>query len=152
MELIPSKYREIWVDPYRNLLNLQNEMNRLFSLSGYPVKEWESLEGFGKFAIDVQDKKNNLIVKADIPGMKKEDIEISVHDDSLVIKGEKKQEKEVKEKDFYKKERSFGSFYRAVSLPCRVNEKEIKASYKDGVLELTLPKNGGEKAKKIKVE
>jgi len=103
-------------------------------------------------SVDVIDKKDKIIVKAEVPGVEKEDIEVSITEDSLTIKGETKKEKEVKEEDYYCCERSYGSFSRSVGLPVKVQTDKIKANLKDGVLEVELPKVEAEKPKEIKVE
>jgi HSP20 family protein len=92
------------------------------------------------------------MVKADIPGLDKEDIDISVHGDTLTIKGEKKEEKESKDKGLVKTERFYGSFNRSLTLPSEVDAAKVKASYNNGVLELTLPKKEESKPKQIKID
>ncbi len=103
-------------------------------------------------SVDVIDKKDKIIVKVEVPGVEKEDIDISVTEDTLNIKGETKKEKEVKEEDYYCCERSYGSFSRSVDLPVKVQTDKIKANLKDGVLEVELPKVESEKPKEIKIE
>lgn len=103
-------------------------------------------------SLDVYEDKDHVVVKAEIPGMKKEDIEVNILGDLLTIKGEKKKEEEVKEQDYYRRERSYGSFARNVSLPCEVKGDEVKASFKDGVLEVRMPKTEEAKKKSITVK
>jgi HSP20 family protein len=100
----------------------------------------------------VHDSKDNLVVRADLPGLKKEDIEVSIQDGILVIRGEKKEEAERKGNGAVRTERFYGSFHRAVSLPAAVDDAKVKASYKNGVLELTLPKKEEAKPKQIKID
>jgi HSP20 family protein len=102
-------------------------------------------------AVDVFEKNDKFIVKAEVPGMKEEDIDVSVVGDTLTIKGERKTETEVKEEDYYRCERSYGSFYRSIPLPSAVDASKIEASYEDGLLEVTLPKKAEVKPKKIAV-
>jgi HSP20 family protein len=102
-------------------------------------------------AVDVFEKEDKFVVKAELPGMKEEDIHVSVVGDTLSIKGEKKTETEVKEEDYYRSERSYGSFYRSIPLPSNVDADKIKASFEDGVLEVALPKSAKVKPKKIAV-
>jgi len=92
------------------------------------------------------------VVKAELPGMKKEDIEVNLSGETLTIKGEKKQEEEVKEDNYYRRERTYGAFSRAIDLPCEVKSAEIKASFKDGVLEIRMPKTEEAKKKSIAVK
>jgi HSP20 family protein len=102
--------------------------------------------------VDIKETDKDIQLRADLPGMKKEDIDISVNEDQLVIKGERKFEKEEKDKDFVRVERSYGSFYRSFNIGVPVKSDQIKASYKDGVLEVVLPKAEAKKPKKIEVE
>lgn len=101
--------------------------------------------------IDLYEKDNKVIVKAELPGVEPEKVDLSVDGNLLTIRGEKKQENEVKEKDYYRLERSYGSFERAVELPAAVNADETKATYRKGVLEIELPKVEEEKKKKIRI-
>lgn len=103
-------------------------------------------------ALDVYEEKDSVVVKAEIPGMKKEDVEVNLAGETLTIKGEKKEDKEVKEDDYHRRERSYGSFLRSVGLPCEVKSDEIKASFKDGVLEIRMPKTEEAKKKSISVK
>lgn len=103
-------------------------------------------------AVDVYEEKDNVVIKAEIPGLSKEDINVQVTGSTLMIKGEKKREEEVKEDDYYRCERSFGSFTRAVALPSDVKPDQVKASFKNGVLEVRLPKTEEAKKKAITVK
>ena len=102
-------------------------------------------------AIEMFEKEDKFVVKAELPGMKEGDVDVSVADDTLTIKGERKTESKVKEEDYYCCERSYGSFSRSVALPSTVDAKKIEASYEDGVLEVSLPKAPEVKPKKISV-
>jgi len=99
----------------------------------------------------VFEKEDKFVVKAELPGMKEEDIDISVVGDTLTIKGERKAESEVKEEDYYCCERSYGNFSRSIAVPPNVDAKNIEASFEDGVLEVNLPKVPEVKPKKIAV-
>jgi len=102
-------------------------------------------------AIEVFEKEDKFVVKAELPGMKEEDIDISVVGDTLTVKGERKAESEVKEEDYYCCERSYGNFSRSIAVPSNVDAKKIEANYEDGVLEVSLPKAPEVKPKKIAV-
>lgn len=149
MGLVPWKARGTGVDLFDNLEDFQREMNRLFDLKlhrvGHDAQMWAP-------AVDIVDEKDQIRVKADIPGMKREDIEVNVENDMLTIRGKKKEEKETKEKDVLRCERYYGSFQRSLSLPASFNASKVNAVYKDGVLEITLPKKEGAKPKQMKVE
>jgi HSP20 family protein len=103
-------------------------------------------------SLDVYEEEDSVVVKAELPGMKKEDVEVNLAGETLTIKGEKKDEKEVKEDNYYRRERSYGSFLRSVGLPCEVKSDEIKASFKDGVLEIRMPKTEEAKKKSVAVK
>jgi len=103
-------------------------------------------------SVDVYEEKDTVVIKAELPGMKKEDIEVNLAGDMLTIKGEKKEDKEVKEDDYYRRERSYGSFLRSMTLPCEVKGDQIKANFKDGILEIRLPKTEDAKKKSIAVK
>lgn len=154
MAIIPWRQKKDLWQPLGELENLQNEMNRLFdfSIGRWPVRGMGLMEGEWSPTVDVYDSKDNMMVKADIPGMKKEDIDISVHGDILTIKGEKKEETETKENNYVKTERFYGSFNRVLTLPSEIDESKVKASYKDGVLDIILPKKEEHKPKQIKVD
>lgn len=117
----------------------------------FPSLRWEK-EFETVPAVDMFDKDDEIVVKAEIPGIDKENIKISVSDNVLTIKGEMKKEEEVKEEDYYYAERSYGSFSRSLTLPAKVAEDKIKAEYKDGILEVHLPKAAESKPKEIKVD
>ncbi|HEC79295.1 MAG TPA: Hsp20/alpha crystallin family protein [candidate division WOR-3 bacterium] len=144
-----DKFLDKW-EPFRDMLNLRADMDRFFKsfFSGFP----EEKEGFWSPVIDIEEDNENYIVKAELPGMKKEDIKVTVRDNVLSISGERKQEKETKDKTFHRIERSYGKFSRTISLPSTVDSNKIKATYKDGVLNITLPKLEEEKPRQIDVE
>jgi HSP20 family protein len=102
-------------------------------------------------AVDVFEKADKFVVKAELPGIREDDIHVSVVGDTLSIRGEKKTETEVKEEDYYRSERSYGSFYRSIPLPSKVDANKIEATFEDGVLEVALPKSAKAKPKKIAV-
>ena len=101
---------------------------------------------------EVYEKGDRLVVRADIPGIKPEEIDISVDDDMLTIKGERKFESEVKDEDYYSCELSYGRFSRSIMLPSKVQSDKVKANYDDGILEITLPKASESKSKKVAVK
>lgn len=103
-------------------------------------------------AMDVSEDENSVMVKAELPGCKAEDIDISVHGNVLSISGEKKHEEEKKDKNYYHIERSYGSFRRDITLPSDVDPAKVDAAYKDGILSITLPKSEKAKAVKVKVK
>lgn len=102
--------------------------------------------------LDVSETKNDYVIKAELPGIDPKDIDISLTNDLLTIKGEKKQEKEEKEENYHLIERSYGSFTRSIRLPGQVQSNKINASFKNGVLKVTLPKTEEAKKKEIKIK
>ena len=133
---------------------LQQEMNRLFEnfFKGFDVAPFEGInDGFGKYnpSIDVKESEKEITVTAELPGMEEKDFELLMSDDSLTIKGEKREEKEEKGKDYYRMERRYGSFNRVIALPEGIDTKNVDAKFKNGVLKVTLPKTE-EAAKKVK--
>jgi HSP20 family protein len=102
--------------------------------------------------VDVYEEKDDIVVKAELPGMDKDNIEVNLTDHTLTIKGEKKKEEEVKEENYHRSERSYGSFLRTLELPKDVHADKVKASFKNGILEVRMPKTEEAKAKEIKVK
>jgi HSP20 family protein len=102
--------------------------------------------------VDVYEEKDDIVVKAELPGMDKDNIEVNLTDHTLTIKGEKKKEEDVKEENYHRSERSYGTFLRTLELPKDVHADKVKASFKNGILEVRIPKTEGAKAKEIKVK
>jgi HSP20 family protein len=103
-------------------------------------------------AVDLYEDKDNVVVKVELPGIDKDNIEVNLTDHTLTIKGEKKKEEEVKEENYYRSERTYGSFVRALDLPRAVQGDKVKAAFKNGILEVRIPKTEEVKAKEIKVK
>ena len=144
-----DKYLSKW-EPFRDMLSLRADMDRLFnSLFG---RSPEEREGFWAPVVDIEEDNESIMVKAEIPGMKKDDIKVSVQGNMLTITGERKQESEIKDKTYHRVERSYGKFSRTISLPTDVETDKVKASYKDGILNITLPKPEAVKPKHVDVE
>ncbi|KPK78878.1 MAG: hypothetical protein AMJ81_14660 [Phycisphaerae bacterium SM23_33] len=134
------------------LYRLRDEMNDLFGrffedwpLAGTRQETWWP-------ALDIVEHDDAVVVKADLPGLKTEDIDISVQNNVLTISGEKKESKEEKGESYYHVERRFGSFHRDMTLPAGVDADKVQASYHDGVLTITLPKTEQAKPKRIQVK
>ena len=103
-------------------------------------------------AVDLYEEKDDIVVKAELPGMEKDNIEVNLSGNRLTIKGEKKQEEEVKKEGYYRSERSYGSFVRTLELPREVQTDKVKAAFKNGILEIRLPKTEEAKKKETKVK
>ena len=138
----------------------QREMNKLFDdfFGGFELSPWAPVERrlASVFTphVDVSETDKEIKVSAELPGMDDKDIDVSLTRDALTIKGEKKEEKEDKGKDYYKMERSYGSFTRSIPLPVEVDTDKVQATFKKGVLEITLPKTAKaiQETKKIPVK
>jgi HSP20 family protein len=150
MSLIRYQFPELstW-SPFDRLASLRDEMNRLFDTST-PARD-TSLFSVWSPALDVYDDKDAFSVSVELPGMKKEDINISVHNGVLTVSGERRHEQENKTGETFRSERYFGKFQRSVTLPAVVDVKNVMASYKDGILTINLPKAEEAKPKQIPV-
>lgn len=139
-------------EPFRDLLSSQREFNRLFNdvFPKFMGEEEVSTRTWAP-AVDIYETENALVLKADVPGVDPKDVEIRVEDGTLYLKGERKFEKEVKEENYHRVERSYGSFARSFSLPNSVDTDKVNAEYKDGQLILTMPKREEAKPKTIKI-
>jgi len=143
-EILPWRAR-------RELEGLRREMDRLWESFFGERAGIEAAEAWLP-ALDLTETKDNLIVKAELPGVDPKDVEITLSGNVLSIKGEKKQEKEEKEEDYHLIERRYGSFVRSIRLPVEVQEDKIEASYKNGILKIVLPKVEKAKKKEIKIK
>jgi HSP20 family protein len=147
-----ERWRPRWgITPWRPFRELEEWERRFDDLFERPLWRLPVEERGWMPAVDVFEKEDRFVVKAELPGMTEEDIDVSVVGDTLSIKGEKKTETEIKEEDYYRCERSYGSFYRSIPIPSNVDANKIEASFEDGVLEVALPKSAKVKPKKIAV-
>lgn len=137
---------------FGRLSSLRDEIDRLFESPFNELARTSQILSGWTPALDLHEDKDRFIVKIELPGMKKEDINVSLHDGSLSISGERKNEEKYEESEVYRSERFFGRFQRTVSLPATVDAEEIKAQYGDGVLTVTLPKAEEAKPKQIDVQ
>jgi HSP20 family protein len=140
-------------EPFRDLIATQDRMNRLFHETlGRFVGEEEGLDtGNWIPPVDIYETDHDVVLTAELPGIDPKDVEASVHDGILYLKGERKHESEVKEEKYRHVERTYGSFARTFTLPASVDAEKVKADFKDGVLTLTMPKREEAKPKKIKI-
>jgi HSP20 family protein len=139
--------------PFRELEEMERRFDDMLSWLLLPAvwRRIPTMEMGWAPAIDVFEKEDKFVVKAELPGITEEDIDVSVVGDTLTIKGERKAESEVKKDDYYYCERSYGSFYRSIAIPSNVDAKKVEANYEDGVLEVSLPKIPEVKPKKVSV-
>jgi HSP20 family protein len=141
-------------NPFKELADFGSIFDRFLDRDLIPRRAETGLLGSRAWfpAVDILDQKDKLVVKADIPGIDKKDIKVKVEDDILTIKGMVKKDEETQEKDYYYRERAYGSFYRAITLPVSVQEDKVKANYANGILTIDLPKTKESKAKEITIE
>ncbi|MBI2213107.1 MAG: Hsp20/alpha crystallin family protein [Acidobacteria bacterium] len=138
------------LNPIAEMRRLQDEMNRMFD-PGFPFETGELASASWVPAVDIEETAETLRVVAELPGMKREDIQVEFENGMLTIRGTRSREDETKEKNFHRVERSFGSFVRAFRLPATVEADKITASYEDGVLKLEMPKREESKARRITI-
>lgn len=136
--------------PFRGVSTLQDQMNRLFSETFDRSSDEANLTRWAP-AVDIFETEHELVVKADLPDIKPEELDIRVENNILTIRGERKFEKKVDESNYLRVERAYGSFSRSFSLANTVNTEAVKADYKNGVLTLSIPKREEAKPKQIKV-
>ena len=151
MKLARFQRPDLWNwSTFDQLTNIRDEINRLFES---PLENGGS-SVFNSWApaLDVYEDNENVIVRAELPGMKKEDIDISLHDNVITVSGERKNEKKYEGGRTSREERFFGRFTRSITLPKQVNANGVKASYKDGLLTVTLPKAEEAKPRQIQIQ
>jgi HSP20 family protein len=138
-------------NPFERLSSLRDEVNRLFEGASSTSAPDTGLFTEWAPALDVLQDRDNVYVKVELPGLKKDEIDISVQEGILSVSGERKQESEATEGGSFRSERFFGRFHRSVALPASVDNARVTASYKDGILAVTLPKAEEAKPKQIEV-
>jgi HSP20 family protein len=137
-------------DPFRELAQLQNRVNRLFQEASINQDEGLNTASFVP-PVDIYETEQNIVLKLEVPGVDQKDLDIRIENQTITIRGERKFEKEVKEENFHRVERRYGSFQRSFSLPNTVNPEQVTADYDNGVLKVTLAKRAEAKPKQIKV-
>ena len=139
-------------DPFRDMNVLQDRMNRLFEDAG---RGWRGSEPSATTAwspaVDIFETEGEIVVKAELPGMERKDITLSLEKNVLTLKGERRFDKETKEENYHRVERAYGGFSRSFSIPATVDDEKIRADYKDGVLKIILPKKEQLKPKQIQI-
>ena len=139
--------------PRGNLQSFQDEMNRLFNQffqggtgeeAGWGVRTWAP-------PVDIYETDDALILKAELPGVSKDDVSIDIHQNTLILRGQRQHDAEVKEENYHRVERAYGTFQRSFMLPTLVDQEHVQATYTDGVLELRLPKSEAAKPKRIAI-
>lgn len=139
-------------DPFRDLRSLQDEVNRLFSTN---LSRGFADEGIGRGAwnpnVDIFENKDQIVIEAELPGMNREDFDLSIENNVLTLRGERRFEKKDEADNYHRVERSYGSFTRSFTLPQSVSAEGATAEYKNGVLRVSLPKREEVKARRIEI-
>ena len=140
-------------NPWRERSSLENRISRFFDDAFRPTSWLNEDFGLGNWkpVVDIYDHDDKIVIKAELPGVDKKDIEVDLKDRVLTLKGERSYENEVKEENYHRKERAFGKFHRSFTLPAGYDPEKINADYKDGVLKIEIPKPEEQKPKKITV-
>jgi len=141
-------------DPFRELQSMQDRMNRIFG-DVYARRGDDDVMARGDWMplVDIyENDRHELLIKAEMPGMKREDIDIKVENNTLTIRGERRRESEVREEQYHRVERSYGSFSRSFSLPSTIDSEKVSAEYKDGVLTILLPTREEAKPRQVAVQ
>lgn len=153
--LLPDVVRRTGKHVDQPFYSLQREMNSVFDnfFRGFDVAPRGFAEGLGSFSpsIDVKENDKEFIIKAELPGVEEKDIDVTVTGDSVTIKGEKKEEKEDKDKNYYYMERSYGSFCRVIPLEAEIESGKAEARFTNGILDIKIPKSQSAKSKGTKV-
>lgn len=139
-------------DPGNDMISLRDMMDRLFEDSFVRTRSGSMLAHTGDLAVDLVETKDDVVVKATLPGVKPEDVELTITGETLSIRGETKEEKETKDENYIRRERRYGSFSRSIQLPAGLQTDKAEASFENGVLTLKLPKSEQVKPKSIKVK
>ena len=140
-------------DPFAGVADLRKEMDQVFGeFFGRTPFAMAATEAAWSPLVDIHETQDHILLQVELPGVKQEDIQVSIEGDRLTLKGERKRETEVKQDQYHRVERSYGHFERSVLLPSVVDPNRVKATYRSGVLEIQLPKKEEAKPKEIKVE
>lgn len=139
-------------DPFKDLITMREIMNSLFEEAFTSRGEEKDLiAGTWTPSVDIYETENDIVLTSEVPGIDEKDIEIKIENNTLTLKGERKFEKEAKEENYHRIERSYGSFYRSFTLPNYINQDKINAEYENGALKITMPKKTELKPKKVKI-
>jgi HSP20 family protein len=140
-------------DPFRELATMQDRINRIFG-DAYTRRYDDDLTQRGEWfpPVDIYENANQeIVLKAELPGLAREDIDLRVENNTLTLRGERKRETEVKQEQYHRVERSYGAFSRSFSLPTRIDTEKVRAEFKEGVLSITLPVKAEAKPRQIEV-
>ena len=140
-------------DPFRDLISIQDRMNKLFEQTLSRSRDEEGIAATTWTpAVDIYETPETIVMKAELPGLTRDDLDIQIRENTLTLRGERRFAKDVQEENYLRIERAYGSFQRSFTLPTTIQQENVRAVFKDGVLELTLPKAESAKPKKIAIE
>lgn len=140
-------------NPLRELRTMQEQMNRLLNLSwNHDLPGEDIKEGIWQPAVDIYETEDAIVIKAELPDVDQKDIDVRIEDNTLILKGERKHEGEVRKENYHRIERYFGAFQRSFSLPATIDQEKVSANCEKGVLTVTLPKKEDTKPKQISIE
>ena len=136
-------------DPFRELMNVQGRLNQILADTANVGRD----DAYGTWVppVDIFERGEDLVIRAELPGVNRDELEIQVEDGTLLLSGERRREEQVEEENAYRLERSYGKFSRSFRLPTTVDTSKISAQYRDGVLEMVLPKLEEAKPRKVKI-
>ena len=140
-------------DPFRNMATLQDSINRIFDEAVNKSRDYndEVSKCDWRPIVDIYDTEKSIIINAELPGVTKDSITLDVKENILILKGERKSEEKVRNENYYRKERCFGTFERAFTLPSAIDPAKITANFKDGILKVEIPKPEEKRPKQIKI-
>lgn len=141
-------------NPLREMAVLHNNFNRFFDDNLFPIRRFDADMNLGTWnpAVDIYEEKDRFVIKAELPGLDRKDIEVDLKDHVLTLTGERSYENEVNDDSYYRKERAFGKFHRSFTLPANLKADDINAEFKDGLLTILIPKPEEEKPKQITIQ
>jgi HSP20 family protein len=141
--------------PLKELEDMRRDMDRLFDEFAKPTRRrriWPKSEGGVVPIMDLYERASDLVVKVELPGVRREDIDLTITKDTLIVKGEVKKDEEIKDEDYFIAERAYGNFTRTIALPVEVENEKTQASLVSGILEIVLPKKEQAKSREIRIE
>lgn len=150
----PNKYQSRTISPLHTFMNMQEEMDRVMDrmFKDFIMVENPKMQGTWNPAVDIYEDNEKFVLKAELPGMEQQDIQISLENNTISIKGDRKVEMPPKEGHYHKLERMSGNFFRSFNLPSNINNEKVSAHFKNGVLEIELPKVEEKQSKSITIQ
>ena len=141
-------------DPFKDLVTAHDNLNRMFevNVTAGGHRDLQSSRGAWSPVVDLYDRGNSLVLRAELPGLEREDIALELRDRMLVLSGQRRFTREVKDEQYHRIERSYGKFYRTFTMPYEVNREQVEATYRNGVLEVVLPRSAAAGSRQIAIE